>query len=190
MFDGVHSDLARRIEQRSLTATLEAIAYTDHCLEALRPSQVDCGAQIEGRALLATQEAKAYADGALESLTMALRGMSKVVVQLSNRVARLEEGGAPTHGADPRGALHATSSLSVQIASLSARLGANLPGSKADGKQSQIPQNEVAQVAEQLAMLVVAIKNIETAMNDARLQICALDAELETVNQPEKAQEQ
>lgn len=83
-------DLARRVEERAEIATLEAHAYIDAALVELKAAPPETGCQIEERALLATQEAKAYADGAIHSLSMALRGMSSVVLRLSRRVDACE----------------------------------------------------------------------------------------------------
>lgn len=176
--ESAHGDLAQRIEQRSLVATLEAMAYTEHCIQAMPSGQIEYGAQIEGRALLATQEAKAYADQALESLSMALRGMSSVVVQLSHRVARLEAGTGSVETSDALAAETSGNDPSAQSAS---------HGSTSDVAASSSQPQEMAQVVEQLNVLVVATRNLDAAMAEMRSQISALQTDSKTAGQPNGA---
>lgn len=89
--DADYVGLARRVEERGYLASLEAQAYVDQRIDALRAAPSETGRHIEERALLASQEARAYADSAIESLGMALRGVSKVVVRLSRRLDALEQ---------------------------------------------------------------------------------------------------
>jgi hypothetical protein len=64
------------------------------------------GRRLEARARLASQEAKAYADSSIGSLSMALRGMSRVVLGLSRRLDGIERSSsradaAPANAREP-----------------------------------------------------------------------------------------
>ncbi|MEN3749283.1 hypothetical protein TPR58_19070 [Sphingomonas sp. HF-S3] len=97
------ADLARRIEEVGNVGARHAEAYVDHRLATLRSAPDDSGRRIEARALLASQEAKAYADSSIGSLSMALRGMSRVVLRLSRRVDQIEGQSGDAVGRGPNG---------------------------------------------------------------------------------------
>lgn len=82
-----YAALAKHIEQRAYAASLKAHAYVVHRIAAFRKIPAEA---IEARALLASQEAKAYADEAVHSLSMALRGMTKVLAGINRRIDTLE----------------------------------------------------------------------------------------------------
>ncbi|MFC4256569.1 hypothetical protein GRI97_09420 [Altererythrobacter xixiisoli] len=77
----------KHIEQRVYAAALKAHTYVAHRITAFRIVPAEA---IEARALLASQEAKAYADDAVHSLSMALRGMAKVMAGMNQRIDTLE----------------------------------------------------------------------------------------------------
>lgn len=93
--DARYTALAKHIEQRASVASLEAHAYVVHRLAAFRKVPAEA---IEARALLASQEAKAYADDAVHSLSMALRGMAKVLARINRRINALETAQSETRG--------------------------------------------------------------------------------------------